>query len=212
MDQLNRRVVLNPRTFLAIAVAAMALTGETANAQSRVGPDSTPRFRRLVRDLGYGTVEGIGFATVDQARDNPVGWDRDWRGYGRRVASNIGEFYIQEVVTEGLAAAMNRPLDYTPCKCRGTPGRAAWAVRGALFDQLPRDKQALAVPRIVGAYAGSFAQASWRPSEGSRAQIALVNGATSLGIGAVINLYHEFAPWSAGNRCRRSGGRCAASR
>jgi len=206
--------VLKLKTLLAIALSATALISEAANAQSRVGPDSTPRSRRLVRDLGYGTLEGIGFAVIDQARDNPVEWSRDWGGYGQRVASNVGEFYIQEVVTEGLAAAMDRPLDYVACKCRGTIDRLGWAVRGALFDQMPRGRHALAVPRIVGAFAGSFAQASWRPTDGdSRARIALVNGVTSLGIGAVINLYHEFAPWSSGNRCRGSGSsRCPPSR
>jgi hypothetical protein len=197
------------RILFAVAIVATAFTGEAASAQSRVGADSTPRFRRLVHSLGYGTIEGIGFAAIDQVRDNPVEWDRGWRGFGQRVGSNVAEFYIQEGVTEGLAAAMNRPLDYTPCNCRGTVGRVSWAVRGAFFDQLPRGRLTLAVPRIVGAYAGSFAQASWRPADGSRTKTALVNGTTSLGIGAVINLYHEFAPWSSGNRCRRSGGRCA---
>lgn len=211
-SDLNSRAVHRLRTIFAVAIVATAFTGEAANAQSRVGADSTPRLRRFVRDLGYGTIEGIGFAVIDQARDNPVEWDGGWHGFGRRAGSNVGEFYIQEVVTEGLAAAMNHPLDYMPCKCRKTVGRVAWAIRGALFDEMPRGAASLALPRIAGAYAGSFAQASWRPADGSRSQIALVNGTTSLGIGAVINLYHEFAPWSSNNRCRRSGGRCAQSR
>jgi hypothetical protein len=49
-----------------------------------------------------------------------------------------------------------------------------------------------AVPRVVGAYAGSFAQAGWRPDTDRRTQTALVNGTVSLGLGALINLYHEF--------------------
>jgi hypothetical protein len=192
------------------AMVAVALTRHSSFAQSRVGADSTPRFRRLVRDLGYGTVEGLGFAGIDQVRDNPVEWSRGWNGYAKRAASNIGEFYIQESVTEGLAAAMNRPLDYSPCSCRSTGDRLAWALRGALFDQMPRGRHPLALPRIVGAYAGSFAQTRWRPTDGNRATTTFVNGTTSLAIGAAINLYHEFAPWSAGNRCRRSGSaRCA---
>jgi hypothetical protein len=163
--------------------------------------------------MGYGTVEGLGFAGVDQLRDDPVEWHRGWRGYGQRAASNVGEFYIQEAVTEGLAAAMNRPLDYVPCQCRNDGARVLSALRGALFDQMPHGHFTLAVPRIVGAYAGSFAQAQWRPADVSRTQAALVNGTTSLALGAVIDLYHEFSPWSSSNRCRRSGGgRCASSR
>jgi hypothetical protein len=162
--------------------------------------------------MAYGTVEGLGFAGLDQLRDEPVEWHRNWTGFAQRAASNVGEFYIQEVVTEGIAAAMNRPLDYVACRCRSTVNRVGWALRGALFDQLPAGRHALALPRIAGAYAGSFAQAQWRPANSDRRQIALVNGTTSLAIGAVINLYHEFAPWSSGNRCRRAGAHCSPSR
>lgn len=51
----------------------------------------------------------------------------------------------------------------------------------------------LAIPRIVGAYSGSFAQAAWRPATAqSRTRTALVNGTVSLLIGAGINLYYEL--------------------
>jgi hypothetical protein len=164
-----------------------------AAAQSRVGADSARRLDRFGRDLAYGTVEGLAYAGLDQLRDEPKEWNRGWNGYGKRAASNIGEFYIQEGVTEGLAALMNRPLDYTPCACRRAPERIWWALRGAVIDQTQHGHSALAIPRIVGAYAGSFAQASWRPSDSDRTRVALVNGTTSLAVGAVINLYHEFA-------------------
>jgi hypothetical protein len=71
-------------------------------------------------------------------------------------------------------------------------GRIASALRNAVTDPMPNGSHPLAVPRIVGAYAGSFAQASWRPSNGNRAQTALLNGTSSLALGALINLYHEF--------------------
>ena len=58
---------------------------------------------------------------------------------------------------------------------------------------MPDGSHPLAIPRIVGAYAGSFAQAAWRPSNGEdRTRTALINGSMSLVIGAGINLWHEF--------------------
>jgi hypothetical protein len=188
---MTQRVRQTFSIFGALVFAALAFG--KAEAQSRVGADSATRLDRFGRDIAYGTVEGLAFAGLDQIRDEPKEWNRGWNGYGKRAASNIGEFYIQEGVTEGLAALMNRPLDYVPCRCRGTPDRIWWALRGAVFDQTPRGHQALAIPRIVGAYAGSLAQASWRPSDSDRARVALVNSTTSLAFGAVINLYHEFA-------------------
>ncbi|HMA24481.1 MAG TPA: hypothetical protein VKP00_10815, partial [Gemmatimonadaceae bacterium] len=90
-----------------------------------------------------------------------------------------------------LAAVMHRPLDYRRCRCRSTGARIASALRGALTDQLRNGSHALAIPRIAGAYGGSFAQASWRPND-NRTQTALLNGTSSLALGALINLYHEF--------------------
>lgn len=207
MNQSRRRSLT---TIAAIVLAALA--SGRANAQSRVGADSARRLDRFGRDIAYGTVEGLAFAGLDQVRDQPAEWDRSWRGYGKRAASNLGEFYIQEGVTEGLAAVMNRPLDYQPCACSGTLKRVGWALSGALFDRTQHGHEALAIPRITGAYVGSFAQAAWRPSDSDRARVALLNGTTSLAFGAVINLYHEFSPWSSSNRCRRAGGRCTRVR
>ena len=207
MKRFTRRSV---SVVAAIFLAALAFG--KASAQVRVGADSARRLDRFGRDIAYGTVEGLAFAGVDQMRDDPVEWNRSWSGYGKRAASNVGEFYIQEGVTEGLAAVMNRPLDYQPCGCRGTLDRVRSALKGALFDRTQHGHNALAIPRIAGAFAGSFAQASWRPTDSDRRRVALLNGTTSLAFGAVINLYHEFSPWSANSRCRGTGGPCGRPR
>jgi hypothetical protein len=162
-------------------------------AQGRVGSDSSTRTRRYRHDLAFGTALGFGYAGIDQLRSDPAEWGEGWRGYEKRLASNVGEFVIQESVTDALAALMDRPLDYQPCHCGDTGRRIGWALHAAITDPMPDGTHPVALPRILGAYAGSFAQASWRPatSEG-RTRVALVNGTTSLLIGAGINLYHEW--------------------
>jgi hypothetical protein len=135
---------------------------------------------------------GLGYAAIDQMSTSPSEWGTGWPGYGRRLSSNIGEFWIQEITTEGLAWAMNRPLDYQRCRCSGFGDRFLHALGGAVLDEKPKGGQALAVPRIVGAYGGAYAQSTWRPSSQKRASLVLTNGTTSLAIGAVINMFHEF--------------------
>jgi hypothetical protein len=181
------------RRLFALAALLPLLFASPALAQVRVGRDSTTRLLRFGRDALYGTAEGLAFAAYDQWQHDPPEWGEGSNGYGKRAASNIGEFLIQETVTEGIAAIMKRPLDYTRCTCHNTGGRIGHALQGAVTDELANGTHPVAIPRIVGAYAGSFAQASWRPSHGhDRARVALVNGTTSLAIGALINLYHEF--------------------
>jgi len=177
---------------LAIALAAIVLAATSAHAQWRVGRDSATRWTKFGRSIAYGSVLGLAYAGADQARNQPVEWGDGWSGYGKRAASNVGEFVIQEGVTEGLAAAMRRPLDYQVCHCGNTMKRIGYALRAAVTDHMSDGTNPIAIPRIVGAYAGSFAQASWRPSSSDRTKVALLNGTTSLGIGALINLFYEF--------------------
>ena len=182
----------------AVLAAAMAivlpLTAHPLRAQVRVGSDSSTRLQRFGRDALYGTAEGLAFAGLDQLNNDPPEWGGGAEGYKKRALSNVGEFYIQEGVTEGLAAIMKRPLDYRRCGCRDASRRIGWALQAAVTDPLPNGTHPIAWPRIIGAYAGSFAQASWRPTNGGRSRnsVALLNGTESLGIGFLINLYHEF--------------------
>jgi hypothetical protein len=198
---MHRRPHVTTGTSAALLLLVVALgsvvTPATARAQSRVGSDSSTRTRRYRHDIVFGTALGFVYAGVDQLRNDPVEWGKGWRGYEKRLASDVGEFVIQESVTDAIAAGMNRPLDYQRCRCKEFGDRVGWALEGSITDLLPTGHRALAGPRIVGAYAGSSAQASWRPApaNGGRARVALVNGTVSLLIGAGINLYYELRPW-----------------
>lgn len=174
-----------------LGAALVCVSSSTALAQVRVGRDSSTRLNRFGRDLIYGTGEGLAFAGVDQLRNEPPEWGKGGIGYSKRAASDVGEFVIQEGTTEALAAAMHRPLDYERCRCRGAWNRVRWALWGSVTDQMPGGHHPIAIPRIVGAYVGSFAQASWRPSDGDRLRAGVVNGTVSLLIGAGINLFQE---------------------
>ena len=74
------------RLPLAVLAASFVVAPHLApaGAQGRVGRDSATRVTRYVRDLGYGAVEGLLFAGVDQLRNDPEfaakypeakGWD-----------------------------------------------------------------------------------------------------------------------------------------
>jgi len=183
----RRRLAIASVSLLVIAASAP----HSARAQARIGNHT--RLERFGIDLGYGALMGLAFAGIDQARNDPPEWGRGGEGYGRRAASNVGEFVIQEGVTEGLAAIMNRPLDYKRCKCQNTGARIRHAFLGAVTDEMPDGSHRFAVPRVTGAYVGSFAQAAWRPNGGRNwAQVGLGRGTASIAVGGFINLFHEF--------------------
>jgi hypothetical protein len=175
-----------------LGVALVVFGATTARAQVRVGRDSSTRLQRFGRDALYGTGLGLVYGVVDQLRHEPPEWGTGWNEYDRRAASDVGEFLIQEGTTEALAAALHRPLDYAACPCGGTGARIRWALLGAVTDPMPNGAHPIAVPRIVGAYVGSFAQTTWLPARSHRTRTGLVNGSVSLAIGAGINLFQEF--------------------
>lgn len=180
------------RFFAILAALLLLCVARPAQSQVRVGRDSSTRLNRFGRDVVYGAGMGLVYAEIDQLNNSPAEWGKGWEGYRKRAASNVGEFVIQEGVTEGLAAAMKRPLDYQRCHCRGVGNRLRWALWGGIADVMPNGSHPIAVPRIAGAYVGSFAQAAWRPSSSDRARTAVVNGTVSLLIGAGINMFQEF--------------------
>ena len=175
--------------FVTLLVATVACS---AQSQVRVGRDSSTRLARFGRDMVYGTVLGLAWGEVDQLRNDPPEWGKGVEGYRRRAASDVGEFLIQEGATEALAALLKRPLDYAPCHCRGIGNRLRWALAASVTDPMPNGSHPVALPRIAGAYAGSFAQASWRPATSDRTRTALINGTVSLLIGAGINVFQEL--------------------
>lgn len=178
------------RALLLVAVL-LCLAPRVTRAQVRVGRDSSTRLNRFGRDLVYGIGMGLLFGEVDHLRNDPPEWGKGWEGYRRRAASDVGEFVIQEGTTEAIAAALHRPLDYERCPCRGAWNRVRWALWGSVTDPMSNGRHPIAVPRIVGAYVGSFAQASWRPADADRVRTAFLNGTVSLVIGAGINLFQE---------------------
>lgn len=163
-----------------------------AGSQVRVGRDSSTRLQRFGRDALFGVGLGLAWGEVDQLRNDPPEWGGGFDGYRKRAASDVGEFLIQEGTTEALAAILKRPLDYERCGCRGTGNRFRWALWMSVTDPMPNGRHPVALPRIVGAYAGSFAQAAWRPATSDRARTALMNGTVSLLIGVGINVFEEF--------------------
>ena len=187
-----RRMVMHRWAMVMCALGVLVIPTRV-RAQGRVGADSATRWTRFGRDVLYGTAMSALFSVKDQLANDPPQWGGSWPGYGRRFASNAGEFVVQESATDALAAVMRRQPDYVPCRCSQLGRQMAWAAEESVTDVTPDGRHPVAVPRILGAYVGSFAQAAWRPATtAGRTQTALVNGTTSLLIGVGINMFHEI--------------------
>lgn len=157
----------------------------------RVNPESV-RLNNYLRDLaGPPALVGVlGGGLLDHLRRQPSVWNDDADGLARQIASRAGQAAVQVSVRHGLAALMHRSTDYQPCECRGFGPRVEHALLETLTDRRADGSRALSVPRIAGAYAGSFARLAWERDRGA-GDTAL--GATlSLGFSALFNIAREL--------------------
>ncbi len=148
------------------------------------------RMRNYVHDLiGPGALIGIvGGAALLQIENSPSQWGKGLSGYGDRVASNAGQLFVQESVHHGMAAAMDETTQYERCGCTNFSAQVSHAFVGAVTARDANGRQVVSVPRIAGAFAGSFATMLWWP--GRTVGGAAAGGALSLvgtGLGNLVN-------------------------
>jgi hypothetical protein len=160
---------------LRCCIGAMVLAGVMAKQVSaqdarsiRVTPQNV-RFTNYLNDLtGPSALIGVVGGGLLHQDELPDG-----------LASKLGQHAVQVSVTHGLAAVMHRSTGYQPCGCRGFGPRVAHALL-----------QTLTVPRMAGAYAGSFARMAWEPDRSVGDAAA---GATlSLGFSALFHIAREL--------------------
>jgi hypothetical protein len=189
------------REFMMLMALALVAGPLSAQAPSVGGPvlgregpsiGITPenvRFRNYLHDLaGPGALVGVvGGGVLGQLRshDGTQLEDRVFRGATQHAA--------EISVRDGLAAVMHRSTDYHFhfCDCRGFGPRVQHALLETFTDRRDDGSQAFSVPRIAGAYAGSFAGLAW---EHNHSVGGVAAGATlSFGFSALFNIAHELS-------------------
>ena len=162
--------------------------------QTYVRPNADKRFKKFVSDtfgpfalLGNGV--GAGFSTLS---NEPEEWGKNWEGFGRRFASNLGRNVIQNTAIYGLDEALKLDSGFYRSKKRDVGSRVANAFLSTVTARKPNGKRTVGVPRLVGTYTGSIIAAeAWFPArydwkDGAR------SGTILLGVNAAFNLVKEF--------------------
>jgi hypothetical protein len=188
-----------------VATALAAVAGRAAaqipSAQSasvgrghqsiRVNPENV-RLNNYLHDLvGPGALIGvIGGGLLDQLWQKHASWDDGANGLAHQIASRAGQAAIDVTVRHGMAALMHRSTDYQPCDCHGFGPKVEHALLETFTDRRADGTRALSVPRLAGAYAGSFARLAWEPDHNA-GDVAL-STTLSFGFSALFNIAREL--------------------
>jgi hypothetical protein len=154
----------------------------------RITPENV-RFSNYLHDLaGPRAVIGmVGGGVLGELRQH------DGTSLGERIASRATQHATEVSVRHGLAAVMHRSTDYHYqfCDCHGFGPRVVHALVESFTDRRDDGSRAFSVPRVAGAYAGSFAGMAW---EHDRSAGGVAAGATlSLGLSALFNVARELS-------------------
>ncbi len=187
--------------MVVLALAPSAANGVSAQAPSASGPtlaresrsiritQENVRLNNYLRDLaGPGALAGVvGGGVLQQLRQH------DGKELSTRIAAGATQHLAEISVRDGLAAVMHRSTDYHYqfCECKGFGPRVQHALIETFTDRRADGSRALSVPRIAGAYAGSFAGLAWERDH----SVGSVAAGTSLSFGfsALFNIARELS-------------------
>ena len=162
--------------------------------QDYVFPTSHERFKRYVKStIGpFALARTAASAGISQWRDSPEEWGQGAKGYGRRLASGVGQNAIQQTVTYGLDEAMGLDTGFQRSKREGFFPRFKDALIQNVTSRTKSGDRVISVPRFAGVYTGAIvARETWYPDRYNYKD-GLRSGTTSLLTGFGINLVREF--------------------
>ena len=162
--------------------------------QDYVFPTSHERFKRYVKStIGpLALARTAASAGISQWRDSPEEWGQGAKGYGRRLASGVGQNAIQQTVTYGLDEAMGLDTGFQRSKREGFFPRFKDALIQNVTSRTKSGDRVISVPRFAGVYTGAIvARETWYPDRYNYKD-GLRSGTTSLLTGFGINLVREF--------------------
>ncbi len=158
-----------------------------------VRPTAEERFKRyLNKTVGTGLI-GVGIgATIQQISDNPPEWEKNGKGFARRLGSNFGENAIQETVAYGIEETFKLDSKFYKSKKRDLGSRIKNGLLSGITARTPSGKRVFNPAPIIGTYTANLVSTQvWYPKRYSYKD-GLRQGTQSLGFTIGFGLLNEF--------------------
>jgi hypothetical protein len=133
-------------------------------------------------------------AGVNQLSDTPDAWDRRWRGYGRRAASQWGTGAIDEGIQLAVAVALDHDGRYQRRGRGPLLGRMGNALAGVVVARDRRGRRVPAWSRLSGAVGAAAVSSIWYPESRGTGRYIATQSLAMIGGDAFGTLWQEFGP------------------
>jgi hypothetical protein len=149
-------------------------------------------FKTMVNPLGF--VKAGFSAGIDQWNDKPEEWEQGASGYGKRVASILGQYSIQRTVTFGLASALHEDNRYFNSGKKGFWTRAGYALSSSVLARHDDGRRYVSISELGGVAAGAFLSRTWQPPSQHSAGDAAVSFGITMANNMGFSVVKEFLP------------------
>lgn len=159
-------------------------------------PTAEERWRVLWRGLALSPgayIRSAVTATSHHLSNKPRDYGQGWGAYGARNVNSFVTYSLQDIASEGFAAASGYEMRYVQCKCTKVLPRIGHAL---LFNVVTYDrngKKVLKWPKIVGSYSVGMLSTAYTPNQKWSAQ-GIQMGNSAMAFGFVSSLLQEFTP------------------
>lgn len=159
--------------------------------------DQKGRFKAYLKSLvsGNAIVSNFLIAGFEEGRNFPHEWNRTWLGYEKRVASQYGQFILDNTIELGIASIHREDNRYVRLGTGGFWRRFGNVARSMVVVSDTQGRHTVALGQIAGAY-GSWAIASqvWEPRSEQSLGSVMVWGSVNVAAKGGANLIREFRP------------------
>lgn len=131
---------------------------------------------------------------LDQSTNSPAQWGGGFRGYGRRVASRVGNAVLQGTFQAPAAALLHEDVRYITSSQHGFKSRAWHAIKYSFLTYNGQGRPTLNVANLGAYYASTAASVAWLPGRYNLASYTFSNATEQIGLSIPVNLLQEFWP------------------
>jgi hypothetical protein len=189
-------------TVLSVVMSAHLIAQPAASPPATTGNykplDPTARWRQYLDDTWLSEwfyIGAVATAGYDQLHGTPEEWGGGMSGFGKRTASWVGVFGIQESLHHGGAAALGYDPRYLVCKCRGFFRRFGHAIEWSFVTKNSSGQVRPDFPVVAGAYGSVMIAGAWYPAPYRPLAPEVIRAGNEQMIFVVgFNLLTEFTP------------------
>jgi hypothetical protein len=159
-------------------------------------PDFRVRANVFLKKLvsPQAVLETIPGTLFDQARNFPEDWGRGPDGFGKRFASQYGQFVISELIVSGVSALHHEDPRYFPSTDKGAWKRARHAIASTFVCRNVSGGNTVALSVPAGVFGAWAIATRWSPPDVQGGGSILKWGSFGMLMKVGGNVLHEFWP------------------